>query len=232
MATQLFAKLLELAYNEVKSDLDSHEKVDRLIDALLGKNLTFKTDEGEDGEIVVHNIGQGKKKPSTLVTLQIKGIKFYQDPQRLTLDLRYIYYQEYGHAFCFGTPVKFLLTSPMVRKLGPSNILIEFVLYGDTVSQVNRCLSIFADVVRMHQTDPHQTAIDKYDNEGSWESSPDIELSEPLREIDPLENPLEHVSQRVNDEVYIKEYIQYIDNPEGEMRRLIDNRNTFAESKM
>lgn len=232
MVTQLFAKLLEVAYNEVKSDLDSHEKVDRLIDALLGKNLTFTTSQGEKGNITIHNIGKGKKTPSTLVTLQVKGINFDQDPQRLTLDLRYIFYQEFGCSFFFGTPVKFLITSPMVRKLGPSNILIEFVLYGDTISQVNRCLSIFANVVRMHQTDPHQTAMDKYDNESGWDDEPEVELSEPLSKIDPLENPLEHVSQRVDDEVYIKEYIQYIDNPEGDLRRLIDNRNTFAESKI
>lgn len=234
MPTQLIAKLIELAYNEAQSELADHEIEDRLLDNLLGKNLDFTTEQGTHGTVQFHSIGQGEKLPSTVVTLQIEGIEFAQDAERLTLDLRYIFYQEYGYGFIFrGPSTKFLITSPFVQKLGPENILVEFTVYGNTVSKVNRCLSIFADVIRTHQETRHQTAIEWYDDRKSeWEDDPEISLQKPIRETISIEDPIEYIYANSNDESYIEDYIKYIDNPHGEMRELIDNRNTYARSEL
>ncbi|GAB3310953.1 hypothetical protein [Haloplanus salinarum] len=234
MPTQLIAKLIELAYNETQSDLAHHEIEDRLLDNLLGKNLDFTTEQGEQATILFHSIGRGKESPSTVVTLQVEGIEFNQDAERLTLDLRYIFYQEYGYNFLFsGTSTKFLITSPFVQRLGPANILIEFAIYGNTVNQVNRCLSILAEVIRVHQATRHQTAIEWYDDhENKWEGDPEITLEEPIRETVSIDDPIEYIYESSNDESYIEDYIRYVDNPRGEIRNLIDNRNTYARSEL
>lgn len=234
MPTQLIAKLIELAYNETQSDLAEHEIEDRLLDHLLGKELNFTTEGGTQASVLFHSIGRGTENPSTVVTLQVEGIEFIQDAERLTLDLRYIFYQEYGYNFLFSGPTtKYLITSPFVQRLGPSNILMEFVVYGDTVNQVNRSLSIFADVIRLHQGDRHQAAIEWYDNRKTeWDGDSEITLEEPVRETVSIDDPIEHVYATSNDEAYIEDYIQYIDNPHGETRELIDNRNTYAKSEL
>jgi hypothetical protein len=232
MPTQLVAKLIELAYNETQSDLADHGIEDRLLHNLLGKDLDFITEQGEQGTILFHSIGRGENSPSTVVTLQVKGVEFNQDAERLTLDLRYIFYQEYGYDFLFnGTSTRSLITSPFVQKLGPKNILIEFVVYGNTVSQVNRCLSILTDVIRVHQAARHQTAIERYnDGKDEWEGDPEISLEEPLRETVSIDHPIEYMFASSDDESYIEDYIRYVDNPHGELRDLIDNRNTHAQS--
>ena len=233
MPSQLLAKLIELAYDETRPNLDEHEKIDRLHEALLGKDLDFTTDQGAQGNISFHNIGQGKRAPSTLITLQSKGIEFTQDTQQLTLDIRYLFYHQYGHQFFFTSSTKFLITLPIIRKLGPRNILIEFLIYGDTFSRVNRCLSIFADIIRLHQADRHQKAIECYNsNEYEWDGGPKINLSGPIKETDSVNNPFEYMSSKTDDEVYIKEYVKYIRDPEGSIRETFDNRSTFAESQM
>jgi hypothetical protein len=91
MPTQLIAKLIELAYDETQSDLADHEVEDRLLDNLLGKDLDFTTEQGEQATISFHSLGRGEESPSTVVTLQVKGVEFSQDAERLTLDLRYIF---------------------------------------------------------------------------------------------------------------------------------------------
>ena len=234
MPTQLIAKLIELAHNEFQSDLEEHEIENRLVSNLLDRELDFTTEKGEQGTISFHSIGRGKNRPSTVVTLQAKGIEFEQDEQRLSLDLRYVFYEEYGHDFLINNNLtKFLITSPFVQKLGPSNYLIDFVMYGETIYRVNRCLSVFAGVIQAHQSSIHQTAIDWYDNRKSdWDDDPEISLEKPIRGGDPTEEPLEYLYGRSRDETYIGKYIKYIDNADGEMRELIDNRNTYAESEI
>ncbi|WP_144050391.1 hypothetical protein [Halorubrum persicum] len=144
--------------------VSEHQKEDRLVDNLLGKSLSFTTEDGDKGTIEFHSIGAGGRNPSSVVTLQIKGIDFDQDHNRLTRDLRYIYYKTHGYPFFFGTPTKFLVTLPLVQKLGDSNILLEFAIYGDTIHRVNRCLAVFAEVIKKHQGKLHQTAIKKYNS--------------------------------------------------------------------
>lgn len=230
----IIGKIIELAYNEIQSDLAEHEIEDRLLKSLLGKSLNFTTKNGNEGTVSFHSIGQGKKIPSTIVTLQVEGIEFEQSAERLTLDLRYIFYQEYGYNFLFGgSSTKFLTKSPILQKLGPDNFLIEFAIYGNTVSQVNRCLSIFADLIRDHQASRHQTAIEWYDGQKTeWEGDPEITLDEPIREIASFDDPIETIYATTSDESYIEDYIRYIDDPNGEIRELIDNRNTHAQSDL
>lgn len=234
MPTQLIAKFIELGYKEMQSDLPEHEMERRLHDNLLGKRLNFTTEQGTKATIQFHSIGQGKASPSTVVTLQVEGIAFNQDPGRLTLDLRYVFYREYGHKFLFnGSGTKFLIASPFVKELGPDNILIEFAAYGNTVDHINRSLSIFADVIRVHQGDRHQKAIEWYnDREKEWEEDPDITLEKPIEDTASFDDPIEHIYATSNDESYIEEYIQYVDDPHGEARKIIDNRNTYAESEL
>jgi len=234
MPTQLISKLTELAYNEIQSDLSGHEIEGRLVDNLLGKSLNFTTEQGTEASVKFHSIGRGKKSPSTVVTLKVNGIEFEQDEQRLSLDLRYVFYREYGHDFLFtGTPTKFLVTSPFVQELGPSNFLIEFVIYGNTINHVNRCLSVFADVLKSHQGEVHQTAIEWYDDrEDEWEENSGVSLEELISETDPTEDPIEYIYTKSDESSYIEEYIEYIDNSGGEARQTIDSRNTYAESEL
>lgn len=231
MSSQLIAKLVEITYSSLKPDLSGYEAENRLIEHLIEKELKFTTRDGE-GQISFQNIGQGTESPSTVVTLQVKGIEFNQDFQRLTLDMRYIFYQQYGHKMLFsGTMTKFLRTSPFVQKLGPENILIEFVMHGDTIYWVNRCLPIFADVVKHHKRELHQTAIDWYDNrEAEWEDSVEVSLDAPVGKEVSLDDPIEMMSKTADDRSYIEKYIKYIDEPHGDTRRVIDNRNTHASS--
>lgn len=231
MASQIIAKLIELAYNVVQSDLADHEIEDRLIGELVGKSLDFTTEQGEEGTILFHSIGQGKHQPSTVVCLQAKGVEFQQEPGRLSHDMSYIFYKAFGEEFLHnGT--KFLITTPAVQTLGPSNILIEFVMFGNTIHQINRCLAIFAEVIRKHQSELHQTAIDMYDQAGNeWDDSPDISLEDPIDNSITQETPMEYLSTISSEEVYIEEYIKYIDGEDKEFREMIDNRNTFAESE-
>jgi hypothetical protein len=98
---------------------------------------------------------------------------------------------------------------------------------------VNRCLSILADVIRAHQAARHQTAIEWYeDHDDSWEDDPEISLDEPISETLSIDDPIEYIYASSNDESYIEDYIRYVDNPHGEMRDLIDNRNTYAQSQL
>lgn len=232
MATQLIAKLIDITYNSLKPDLSGYELEDRLIKQLLGRKLTFTTEQGEEGQITFQNLGKGTESPSTVVTLQVEGIELNQDEQRLTLDMRYVFYQQYGHEMLFsGSTTKFLRTSPFVQKLGPENILIEFVMHGDTIYWVNRCLPIFADVVQYHQSELHQTAIDWYDNRRETEGdSVEVSLDEPVKREVSLDDPLEFISKVADDESYIEKYVKYIDEPYGETRTMIDSRNTHASS--
>lgn len=231
MPTQLLAKLLEITYNEVQTDLKEHEKEDRLVDNLLGKSLSFSTKESDNGMIEFHSIGAGKREPSSVVTLQVRGTEFDQDSTRLTRDLRYIYYKTHGYAFFSGTPTNFLVTPPLVKKLGSSNILIEFVIYGDSIYRVNRCLAIFAKVIKKHQGDLHQTAIEQYDNdEVDADGDSNISLEEPISEEISEDNFIEYTLTATDDEVYIKEYAKYLDDES--FREIIDDRSTFAESKL
>ena len=210
----------------------------QLLDNLLGKCLNFSTKKGEEATIEFHNIGQGERDPSTTVALQVKGVEFSQEPDRLSLDLRYIFYKQYGYDFLLGPEkINFFIESPFVRKIGPDNILIKFAVYGNTVGHINRSLSIFADLIRLHQADLHQTAIDWYDNrKEGWGSNQEIELEKPI------ENPTHHAPQKdtmlesmyekASEEAYIEKYIQYIHNPHGDTRELIDKRNTHARSEL
>lgn len=117
--------------------------------------------------------------------------------------------------------------------MGSDNILIKFAVYGNAVGHINRSLSIFADLIRSHQAQRHQTAIDWYNNrKEEWVDDLEIELEAPVEEINPVDKPIEAISEVVSEEVYIKEYIQYVDNPYGDMRELIDNRNTYAQSEI
>jgi hypothetical protein len=234
MPTQLLAKLIDVAYNEVQPDISQYEIENQLLDNLLGKSLSFSTKKGTRATIRFHNIGNGKNTPSTTVTLQVKGVEFIQEPERLTLDLRYIFYKEYGHDFLFRQDsIKFLVQSPFIQKLGPENVLIKCAVYGNTVGHINRSLSIFADLIRLHQDQRHQTAIDWYDNrKEDWDGDQEIELEKPIKEVDPIDKPIEALSEFISEEAYIEEYIQYIDNPYGDTRELIDNRNTYAQSQL
>lgn len=233
MPTQLIAKIIEMAHNELSPELSDHEIEHHLLDNLLGKQLNFTTEEGSQGTVRFHSIGRGEESPSTVVTLQVEGIEFNQEVDRLTLDLRYVFYQKYGYNFFHGIATKFLITSPFVKKLGPDNILIEFLIYGDTVYQVNRCLSIFADVIRMHQGDRHQTAIEWYDErKEEWGDEYEITLEGPVRDTVSIDNPIELLYATGSDESYIEDYIRYIDNPHGETRESIDNQNTYAKSEI
>lgn len=233
MVGELIAKLIELAQNEMQSDLAEHEIEDRLLDNLLGKDLNFTTEQGIQANVTFYGIGQGKKNPSTVVTLQVEGIEFEQDADRLTLDLRYVFYQEYGHKFCIGRPIKFLITSPFVQFLGPENILIRFAVWGNTVHKISRCLPIFANVIREHQSTRHQSAVDLYENKkDDWDGDTEISLEGPIQEPASIEEPIEHIYATSSDENYIEDYIKYIDNTDSETRELIDNRNTFAQSKL
>lgn len=231
MPSQLLAKLIEIAHNAVQADLKSHEVEDRLVDNLLGKSLDFTTEEDQKGTISFHSIGRGSKNPSSIITLQVEGIEFDQESSRLTRDLRYIYYDTHGHTYYFGSPMEFLVTSPIVQKLGPSNILIEFVIYGDTIHQVNRGLSVFAEVIKKHQSKLHQTAIEQYEN-GKIELEGDscVSIEEPLSNEITQNSPLKYIRAIADDEVYIKEYAKYLD--ENSFRDMLNNRNTFAESKL
>lgn len=234
MSAQLTAKLMELAYNaynKTQSDLADHEIENRLLDTLLGKDLNFTTKQGTQATVTFHSIGRGKEYPSTVVTLQVEGIEFEQDAERLTLDFRYVFYQEYGRKLALET--SFLISSPFIQKLGPTNILIEFAIYGNTVNQINRCLSTFADVIRRHQGDRHQTAIDWYDNhKDEWKSDLEINLKKPVREPGSISDPIEQIYATHSDESYIEEYIRYIDDPDSETRKTIDEKNTYAQSKL
>lgn len=231
MASQIIAKLIELAYNGVQSDLADHEIEDRLIDELVGKSLDFTTEQGDKGTILFHSIGQGKHQPSTVVCLQVTGIEFQQEPKRLSRDMSYIFYKAFGEEFLHnGT--KFLITTPAVQKLGPSNILIEFVMFGNTIHQINRCLAIFAEVIRKHQSELHLSAINMYDHTGSDSGDGlDVSLEEPIDHSVSQDTPMEYLSAVSSEEVYIEEYIRYIDGEDREFRGMIDNRNTFAESE-
>lgn len=232
MYSQVLTKLIEITFNVVQDDISGHEVEDRLVDNLLGKELEFTTQDGSEGVISFHSIGRGSKVPSSVVTLQVKGIEFDQEPSRLSHDLRYIYYKTHGHSFFVGSPTEFLVTSPFVRKLGPSNILIEFVIYGDTIHQVNRCLAVFAKVIKKHQSSLHQTTIERYKNGNTeFDDDSDVSLEEPLSNQTPSDDPLEITFTIAGDEVYIEEYTKYLDNYD-EFQTLIDNRNTFAESKL
>ena len=231
MPSPLFAKLIEITYKAVQADLKDHEIEDRLVDSLLGKSLNFTTEGDSKGTVSFHSIGKGSKNPSSIITLQVEGIEFEQKSTRVTEDLRYIYYNTHGYTFFFGSPTEFLVTSPFVRKLGPSNILIEFVIYGNTIHQVNRCLTIFAEVIKKYQGELHQTAIEQYENgEIELDDDSSVSLEEPLSEEISQDNPMEFVRTRVDDEVYIKEYAKYLDD-DG-FRDMLNNRNTFAESKL
>jgi hypothetical protein len=233
MSTNLIAKLIELAYNETQVELADHGVEDRLLDNLLGKSLNFTTEQGTQATVLFHSIGRGVDSPSTVVTLQVEGVEFEQDADRLTLDLRYVFYQEYGYSFLFSnSSTKFLVVSPFVQKLGPTNILIEFAIYGDTVHHVNRCLSIFADVIQSHQSERHQSAIEWYDHEAEWDGEPEITLEEPIRETASIDDPLEHISATASDESYVEDYIRYLDDIDDETRELVDNRNTYAQSEL
>jgi hypothetical protein len=231
MSTQLIAKLIEITYSSLKPDLSGYEAEDRLREHLIEKELKFTTEDGE-GRVSFQNIGQGTESPSTVVTLQVKGVEFNQDSRRLTLDMRYVFYQQHGYEMLFsGTTTKFLRTSPFVQKLGPENILIEFVMHGDTVYWVNRCLPIFADVIRHHKSELHQTAVDWYDNrEDEWGESVEVSLDTPVNEEVSIDDPIEMISKTADDKSYIEKYIKYLGEPYGDTRRVIDNRNTHASS--
>lgn len=238
MPTQLLAKLIDITYKQVQPDVSQHEIESQLLDNLLGKSLNFSTKKGTQATIEFHNIGQGERHPSTTVALQVKGVEFSQEPDRLSLDLRYIFYKQYANDFHLGSEkINFLIQSPFVRKLGPENILIKFAVYGNTVGHINRSLSIFADLIRSHQADLHQTAIDWYDNrKEEWDSNLGVELEKPI------ENPNHHAPQkddileamyeRGREEAYIEEYIDYIHNPHGDAREVIDKRNTYARTEL
>lgn len=234
MPTRVLAKLLELTYKEMKADVPEHEIEDRLLDNLLGKSLQFTTEQGQQGCIQFHSIGRGKRSPSTVISLQISGVNFEQGNLRLSLDLRYIYYKEFGHRFMFhGSPSKFLVTSPAVQKLGPNNVLVEFVVYGNTVHQVNRSLEIFAEVVRCHQDQLHQTAIehcDQYDSTSGDKSC--VSFKQSLSGDSLARDSIDLIEKVYSDESYIEEYIGYVNNPKGELRRVMDQRNTYADSEL
>jgi hypothetical protein len=88
-------------------------------------------------------------------------------------------------------------------------------------------------LIRLHQDQRHQTAIDWYDNrKEDWDGDQEIELEKPIKEVDPIDKPIEALSEFISEEAYIEEYIQYIDNPYGDTRELIDNRNTYAQSQL
>jgi hypothetical protein len=230
MESVAIAKLIEASYQGLKSNLDTHEVEDRLINKLLGKELNFTTGQGNKGVIRFQSLGLGKRDPSTAVTLQAEGVEFEQDKRRLTLDLRYVFYQELGHASSVSDSAGFLISSPIAQKLGPSNILIKFIGYGNTIYRTARFLPIFAGVLRKHQAELHQTAIEVCD-EKKWEADPDIELSAPVSEQSTPDKPWDFMMKRADDISYIREYINYIHN-HGEIREWIDNRNTNAQSKV
>ena len=238
MPTELLAKLIDITYQQVQPDISQHEIENQLLDNLLGKSLNFSTKEGEQATIEFHNIGQGERQPSTTITLQVKGVKFSQEPDRLSLDLRYIFYKQYGYEFLLGSEkINFLIESPFARKLGPDNILIKFAVYGNTVGHINRSLSIFADLIRLHQADLHQTAIDWCDNrKEEWDGNQEVELEKPIETPNhraPQEDiMLEAMYEKASEESYINEYIQYIHNPHGDTRKLIDKRNTHARTEL
>jgi len=233
MATSILAKLIELAYDQSQADLPPYEIENRLIDSLLGKSLEFSVDENQIAEISFHGIGRGSERPSTVVSLQVQGVDFEQSTDRLTLDFRYIFYNLFGHDYLFSN-VEFLVTSPTVQKLGEDNILIEFVLYGETVYQVNRSLETFAKLIKTHQSELHQTAIRIYeDHSQEYQSGNyEIRLEEPISSNVPAGKPLHYIRESASDEYYIEEYIEYIDDPEDSNRELIDNRNTFASREL
>lgn len=229
--TPLIPKLIELAYNEAGPDLTEHEIEERLLDYLLGKELKFSTEKNDSAIIRFHSLGRSTD-GGTVVTLEVEGIEFEQEAERLTLDLRYIYYKQYGHQFCFGNPTKFLTSSPFVQSFSPQRILIEFAVYGETVHHVNRSLPIFADIIKLHQGERHQTAIDWHENQkDELDNESGVNLEEPIQSSKSADEPIEYLYARSDDESYIEEYINYIDNPRGNIRNIIDNRNTFADSK-
>lgn len=228
MPDKTFATLIDKIHETIQPDLNEHEIEDRLLDRLMGKKLNFSTTAENQAVIKFHNIARGKKSPSTMVTLQVEGVEFDQNPERLTLDLRYVFYQQYKNS---GLTDKFLITSPFVQELGPENILIKFGIYGNTVFQVNRCLSIFADVVKAHQDDRHQTAIAYYNEQGEeWGSDPDISIDHPITPRD--YGVVGILFNKIQDESYIEDYIRYINDHDGNFRETIDNKNTWAESML
>jgi len=233
MVSEIAAKLIEITADEVRPDLAGHEIEDRLLNHLLGKRLQFTTAQGTEGGISFHSLGRGQKDVTSAVSLQVEGIEFDQQAPRLQLDLRYIYYTEYGHPLFLGTPVKFLVTSPIVQKLGPSNILIEFVVYGNTVHRVNRCLNIFAKVIKQHQSDLHQRAISEY-NETAIDTSDDVEISldGPISGDATPPDYMEISANEISDEHYIKQYIDYLRDTNGGFRQTVDSKNTYASSKL
>ena len=233
MVSEIAAKLIEITADEVRQDLAGHEIEDRLLNHLLGKRLQFTTAQGTEGAISFHSLGRGQKEATSVVSLQVEGVEFDQQAPRRQLDLRYIYYTEYGHSLFFGTSVKFLVTSPIVQKLGPSNILIEFVIYGNAVHRVNRCLNIFAKVIKQHQSSLHQTAISEYD-ETAVDTNDDVDISLD-RPISVDANPPDYMGillNKISDEKYITEYIHYLNDTNDGFRQVVDNRNTYASSKL
>ena len=227
MVSEIAAKLIEITADKVQQDLAGHEIEDRLLRHLLGKRLQFTTSQGTEGAISFHSLGRGQKEPTSVVSLQVEGVEFDQQAPRLQLDLRYIYYTEYGLSLSSGKSVKFLVTSPIVQKLGPSNILIEFVMYGNTVHRVNRCLNIFTKVIKQHQSSLHQTAISEYD-ETTIDPNDDVDISLD-RPISAEANPPDYMkilANKTSDEQYIEEYIDYLKGTNDGFRQTVDNRNT------
>lgn len=231
MIPDLFLRIFDYVLKAGQPELEEYQIEDRLIDNLLDKELEFTVEGHGQATIKFHSLGAGKKRPSTVVTTHIEGVEFDRDSQGLTLDFRYIFYKAFGHDFMFGHPVKFLISPPTVRKLGPDSILVECVIYGDTIHQVNRCLEIFAEVVRRHQHELHQTAIEKYKEIGRWTDSTEFSLNESITIPPSTADSIDVIHAVTRDESYIEEYIKYMSNY-GEVRRTIDNRNTFAISEM
>lgn len=92
---------------------------------------------------------------------------------------------------------------------------------------------MFAGVIRVHQGERHQTAIEWYDDRrAEWDGDPDITLEDPIKETASIDDRIEHIYATSNDESYTEDYIRYIDDSHGETRELIDNRNTYAQSKI
>jgi hypothetical protein len=128
-------------------------------------------------------------------------------------------------------PTEFLITSPVVQKLGPENILVKFAIYGETPYQVNRCLEVFAEVVRKHQGELHQAAVSKFEDSDFENGEREVSLDGAISSSLSTDGPIKYIQASVNDERYINDYIAYLSVPSGETRRVIDNQNTFASSK-